>query len=232
MNEFANVLQDKTSFSKEIIQKLSDFNDLLYIKNEVLNLTRIKKEDSVYRNFLDSLNSIVMSEMKAAKKVVDIGSGSGFPAIALAIVFPHIKFTMVETTGKKVEFLKEAIKKLQLKNIRVIKGRAEELAHDKSHREKYDIITARAVAKLPVLAELTSGYVKVDGKLLLYKGMNANTELEIAKKMFQQLKLESAKVIKYTSFEEDDELYMVIIKKYGELYAMYPRSYSKIKKSN
>ncbi len=232
MNDFFEVLKKRTNFSDEIIEKLFEFNEFLYIKNEVMNLTRIKKEESVYRNFLDSLNDVVLKEIKNVKKVIDIGSGSGFPAIALALVFPQVKFNMVETTGKKVDFLKEAIEKLKLNNAKVIKARAEELAHDKSHREKYDIVTARAVAKLSVLAELASGYVKVEGKLLLYKGMNANTELTTAQKMFQQLKLENAKVIKYTSFEEEDNLYMVTIKKYGELYPMYPRNYSKIKKSN
>jgi len=232
MSDFISVLKKRTKFSDEVIAKFYEFNEFVYKKNEVMNLTGIKKEDSVYRNVLDSLNAVVMKEIASAKKVIDIGSGTGFPAMVLAIVFPKIMFTMVETTGKKVDFLKEAIEKLKLKNIRVIKARAEELAHDKAHREKYDIVTARAVARLSVLAELTSGYVKVEGKLLLYKGMNAKTELTIAEKMFQQLKLESAKVIKYTSFEEDDKLYMVTIKKYGELYPMYPRSYSKIKKSN
>lgn len=232
MDNFKNVLKKKTDCSDKVIDKLFNFNEIVYKKNEQINLTRIKKEESVYRNFLDSLNDVVLKELAGVKSVIDIGSGSGFPAIALAIVFPKIKFTLVETTGKKVDFLVDAVKELKLDNVRVIKARAEELAHDRAYREKYDIVTARAVAKLSVLTELTSGFVKVEGKLLLYKGMNAKDELSIAEKMFQQLRLEFAKVIKYTSFEEDDELYMVTIKKYGELYPMYPRSFSKIKKSN
>ncbi len=230
MTDFFAVLKERTDFPDEVIQNLFEFNEFLYKKNEVMNLTRIKKEDSVYRNFLDSLNDVALKEVKKAKKVLDIGSGSGFPAIALAIAFPKIKFTMVETTGKKVDFLKEAVELININNARIIKARAEELAHERAHREKYDIVTARAVARLSILTELASGFVKVDGKLVLYKGMNANAELNDAKKKLRQFKLESAKVLKYSSFEQDDELYMVIIKKYGELYPMYPRSYSKIKK--
>ena len=141
MHNFSQTLHERTDFSPEIIQKLSDFNDMVYIKNDVMNLTRIPKEISVYRNFLDSLNPIVLREMHHAKKVIDIGSGAGFPAIALAICFADIQFVLVEATRKKADFLSETCAALGIKHTQIIVARAEELAHDANHRELEEIIS-------------------------------------------------------------------------------------------
>ncbi len=228
MNNFVEVLREKTDLSQEQILKLSQFNDILYEKNKVLNLTRVKKEESVYRNFLDSLNDIAVDEIKSAKNVIDIGSGSGFPAIALAIMFSDISFTLLEATNKKVVFLQEAVETLKLSNVSVVCARAEELAHDNNHREKYDIVTARAVAKLSVLCELTSGYAKKYGKLVFYKGRTAKEEIAKARKSFNLLKLKDCKAIEYTITDDNDELYMVMLSKFFRLPNVFPRSYSKI----
>ena len=228
MNKFADILREKTDLSDEKILKLSQFNDILYEKNKVLNLTRVKKEESVHRNFLDSLNDIAVSEIKNAKKVIDIGSGCGFPAIVLAIVFDNISFTLVEATNKKVVFLQEAVKELNLSNVNVICARAEELAHNIAHREKYDFVTARAVARLSVLCELTSGYVKKYGKLIFYKGRTANEEIATARKSFNILKLKDCIATQYKITDDTDDLYMVILSKFYSLPSNFPRSYSKI----
>lgn len=231
MNDFIKILSNKINISFDKIKKLSDFNDILYKKNEVLNLTQIKKEDSVYRNFLDSLNHIALNELKTAKKVIDIGSGSGFPAIALAIVLDNVEFTMIDATNKKVKFLEDAIEKLNIKNAQVLCARAEKLAHNKNYRQKYDIAVARAVARLSVLTELACGFVKIDGKLLLYKGKNATVEINDAKPLFKTLKLNKCKLQNYTIFDEKDSMCMIMINKYDNLSSNYPRNYSKIIKS-
>ena len=232
MNNFSDILYGKTDLSDKIISKLEKFNDILYEKNKVLNLTRVKKEESVYRNFLDSLNPIALNEIKNAKKVIDIGSGSGFPGIALAIVFENISFTLVEATGKKAEFLKEAAELLDLANVSVISKRAEDLAHDALYREKYDIVTARAVAGMTVLCEITSGFAKVGGKLVFYKGRNANEEIKEANYTFEKLKIKNAKAENYLIKSDEDELFMITLNKYRALPPEYPRSYSKIIKDS
>lgn len=231
MNNFNEVLSNNTDFSSHIIDKLYEFNELLYKKNEVLNLTRVKKDESVYRNFLDSLNDIAVGELKGAKRVIDIGSGSGFPSVALAIAFSDIHFTLVEATGKKAQFLQESIEELGLKNAEVVSARAEELAHDKKYRESYDVATARAVARMSVLSELSCGFLKKGGKMLCYKGRDAKAEIQDAKNVFNILKLKLGKVQNYTIFDENDSMYMVVINKYDNLSSNYPRNYSKIIKS-
>ncbi len=230
MTDFFNILKDSTDFSDEIINKFYEFNEILYEKNQFLNLTRVKKEESVYRNYLDSLNPIALAELSEAESIIDIGSGSGFPAMALAIAFPDKNVTMVESTGKKAVFLEEAVQTLGLKNARVVSARAEELAHDLAHREKYDAVTARAVAEMRIISELSSGFAKTGGKLIFYKGMKAKEEIKSATKSFQMLSLAECAVEKYQISNEDDSTYMVILKKVKPLLKSYPRSYAKIKK--
>ena len=230
MTDFFETLKERTGFSDEIIKKLYDFNEFLYEKNEHINLTRIKKEESVYRNFLDSLNPMALDELHDAKSIIDIGSGSGFPAIALAIAFPDKKVTMVEATGKKAAFLEEAVNFLGLENANVVSERAEELAHDTAHREKYDAVTARAVAAMKIICELSSGFVKPNGKLVFYKGMKAEEEIQLAKNTFQLLSLADCSSTKYQISGKEDATFMVVLKKVKPLSKSYPRQYSKIKK--
>lgn len=232
MDDFFAVLKVRTDFSDDTIKKLFDFNEFLYEKNQYINLTRIKKEESVYRNFLDSLNPAVLKELSGAKKIIDIGSGSGFPGIALAIAFPEKRFTLVEATGKKAVFLKEAAEALGLKNTEVVSARAEELAHDTAYREKYDAATARAVAAMSVICELASGFAAPEGKLVFYKGAKAKEEIAQAKKIFPVLGLSECRIQKYAINSETDETYMVILKKIRKLASNYPRPYAKIIKSN
>ena len=228
MDDFFAILNERTDFSDDTIKKLYDFNEFLYGKNEHINLTRIKKEESVYRNFLDSLNPVALKELSVAKKIIDIGTGSGFPGVALAIAFPEKIFTLVESTGKKAAFLKAAGETLGLKNVEVVSARAEELAHNAAYREKYDAATARAVAATNIICELSSGFIKTGGKLIFYKGAKAKDEISQAKKIFPTLGLTGCTTQKYIINTEADETYMVILSKTKKLTANYPRPYGKI----
>ena len=230
MSEFNEILKKNTDFSDEIISKLYDFNELMYEKNEVMNLTRIKKEESVYRNFLDSLNPIALTALADAKSIIDIGSGSGFPAMALAIAYPEKSITMVEATGKKAAFLEEAVTALGVGNAKVVSARAEELARDAQHREKYDAVTARAVAAMRIVSELCAGFVRVGGRLVFYKGMKANEEIAQARQAFNMLGLSDCTAVKYQISSEDDATYMVQLIKSKPLAKAYPRAFAKIKK--
>ena len=231
MDDFIRVIKERTGLSDGTVKKLEDFNEILYEKNQYLNLTRIKKEESLYRNFLDSLNPAAMAALSDARKIIDIGSGSGFPGIALAAAFPEKSFTLVEATGKKAAFLKEAAESLGLTNAEVVSARAEELAHDMLYREKYDAAVARAVAAMSIVCELSCGFVRPGGSLVFYKGMKAHDEIKDAKKTFAMLGLSDCGVKKYSAASEADETYMVTLKKRGKLSAAYPRPYAKIIKA-
>jgi 16S rRNA (guanine527-N7)-methyltransferase len=230
MTKFYEVLKKSTGFSDETIGKLYAFNEFLYEKNEVMNLTRIKKDESVYRNFLDSLNPVALNALADAKSIIDIGSGSGFPGMALAIAYPEKSITMVEATGKKAAFLEEAVQTLGIYNAKVVSARAEELAHDAMHREKYDAVTARAVAAMRVVCELCAGFVHTGGKLIFYKGMKAEEEIAEAKQAFYMLGLANCTAVKYQISSEDDATYMVEVIKSRPLGKAYPRAFAKIKK--
>ena len=230
MSEFYEVMQESTGLSDESIAKLYAFNEFLYEKNEVMNLTRIKKDESVYRNFLDSLNPVAIKSLANAKSIIDIGSGSGFPAMALAIAYPDKNITMVEATGKKADFLKEAVEQLGLPNAKVVSARAEELAHDAAHREKYDAVTARAVAAMRIVCELCAGFARTGGKLVFYKGMKAQEEIAQAKGVFSTLGLSGCTAVKYQISSEDDATYMVELTKSRPIGKAYPRAFAKIKK--
>ena len=156
------------------IEKLTEFKNLLLYYNEKFNLTSIKEEKEVLvKHFYDS----IYGEKYFLKnsKVIEIGSGGGFPSIPLMIYRNDLSFTLVESTGKKCEYLKEIIKKLNLKG-EVINGRAEDLAKKINYREKFDLVTARAVAKMNTLSEYCIPFIKIGGKFIAYKG---ETDVEL-----------------------------------------------------
>lgn len=148
--------------------KFKKYYELLVFYNEKFNITAITDEKEVYiKHFIDSLLGL---EFYNVKNFIDIGSGGGFPAIPILIMRDDINGTMLEATGKKCEFLNTIIKELDLKNATVINGRAEELARNIEYREKFDLSSARAVARLNTLAEYCMPFVKVNGKFVAFKG--------------------------------------------------------------
>jgi 16S rRNA (guanine527-N7)-methyltransferase len=163
---------------------------MLLKANEALNLTAITDPQEAWtRHILDSLTLLpLLAELPEGAKVIDVGSGGGLPGLPLAIVMPHLSFTLLEATGKKIEFLRAAAAGLGLSNVSVIQDRAEQMGQDRGernatgreggHREAYDAVTARAVGRLAVLAELTVPLAKAEGGLvLLIKGQKADEEL-------------------------------------------------------
>lgn len=149
--------------------QFDEFKNLLLEYNEKYNLTAICGEkDILFKHFLDSITPSHLFTERA--KVVEIGSGGGFPSIPLKLVRPDLKFTLVESTGKKCQYLKEVVDKLGLKCVQILNIRAEDGGKDFALREKFDIATARAVAKLNTLCEYCLPFVKVGGKFIAYKG--------------------------------------------------------------
>lgn len=212
--------------TNEQISKFEKYLELLLEWNEKFNLTAITdKEEIEEKHFIDSLELIKFVDLKN-KTLIDIGSGAGFPGIPLAIAEPTLKVTLLEATGKRVTFLKEVVKNLGLQNVEVLQGRAEELAT----REKYDIVTARAVKELNILLEISFYLVKVGGSFIAYKSSLVGEEISNAKHAFKCLQIDGYK--KYDYFlpkSKNPRVFLEILKKNRTL-KKYPRHYGEISK--
>lgn len=207
-------------------EKLEKYYELLIEWNEKFNLTAITERRDVYiKHFVDSL--LFYKELKCGK-LLDVGSGGGLPAVPLAIVNEDLSVTMLEATGKKCEFLEEVIKELDLKNARVIKGRAEELAKNAGFRESFDICTARAVARLNLLCEYCLPLVKKGGIFAAFKG-NGEEELIEAENAIKLLggKLKEVKKRDLEGAERE----LILIEKVSLTPEKYPRANGRIRKN-
>lgn len=213
-------LQKYANLSKEQLEKFKVYYKSLIEWNEKINLTAITDESEVItKHFADSLS--ILKYIKNNSKVIDVGTGAGFPGIPLKIANESLKITLLDSLNKRVLFLDEVIKELNLKDINTIHGRAEEVAHDKDHREQYDIAVCRAVAKLNVLAEYMLPYLKVGGTFICMKGPNINEEIDSSMKA---IKLLGGKIEKVESFElEENQRNIIIIKKEKNSPKNFPR---------
>ena len=211
-----------------------DFADLLLETNRSMNLTAVKDDDGVIlKHLADSL--IVASHIPEGASVIDVGCGAGFPTFPLAIARPDLKITSLDSTEKKINFVRSTAAALGLTNITAISGRAEDLARGEM-RESFDIATARAVAALPVLTELCMPFVKVGGSFAAMKALRADTEIADteASGLFHTLGGEKApRVIEYTLTDgvgEPLSRAVVEVKKLTKTPPKYPRNYSQIVK--
>lgn len=165
----------------EQCQAFFDFMCLLIEKNKVMNLTAITDpEEIIVRHFVDSsiLLKFYGKDFYDGKKIIDVGTGAGFPGLPLAIVCPKAKFVLSDTLGKRIDFLKDVLEKLKLDNVELVKARAEDLGKDSKFREKFDCSVSRAVSNISVLAEYTLPLVKVAGTDILFKMDDCDAELK------------------------------------------------------
>jgi 16S rRNA (guanine527-N7)-methyltransferase len=201
----------------------------LVVWNQKFNLTAITDYDQVQiRHFLDSLSCLIAEEARSIlrrpnARIIDVGTGAGFPGIPLKLVCPGCHLTLLEATGKKVAFLEHIVAGLDLVKVLPIKARAEELGHDPAHRESYDLALARAVAELPVAVEYLLPFCKVGGWALAQKGEAGAAEAWAAQKAIGLLGGELHRVlpVELPGLPEDRSL--VLIKKVGRTPAGYPR---------
>lgn len=178
------------SFEAGEVERLGRYLAMLLAANTRMNLTAVTDTDDAWtKHILDSLTLLpVLAELPDNARIADVGSGGGAPAIPLAIVMPSARFTLIESTAKKAAFLRAAIDVLGLPNAEVVNDRAESLgAHPSLHRAAYDAVTARAVGRLAVLAELCVPLAKVGGVIALIKGQKADEELAEAKQALHML---------------------------------------------
>lgn len=215
------------AFDPGDVERLGRYLALLLDANMRFNLTAITNPDEAWtRHILDSLTLVGPLDSLKAMNVVDIGSGGGLPGIPLAIVMREVQFTLVEATGKKVRFLDQVALQLQLTNVKVVGERAETLGQDhRNYRERFDVVIARAVGKLPVLLELTIPLAKVGGHVLAMKGAQAAAEVGEAK---QPLHLLHAQVV--GSIETPTGT-IVVVEKLRKTPRIYPRKPGEPKRS-
>lgn len=212
--------------SEKQLQDLDTYYHLLIEWNEKINLTAITKEEDVYlKHFYDSLtlNKIISLNNQS---ICDIGTGAGFPGIVLKIAFPNLQITLVESLQKRCIFLKEVIHTLKLENIEIIPERAE--IYSKKVREKYDIITSRAVANIKILLEYSSPLAKINGYIIPMKG-NA-CELEDISSYLKKFYLKEIKKISFQLPKEHSERTLACYQKIQKTPKIYPRNYNQIKK--
>lgn len=206
------------------ISELERFKDLLVEKNKVMNLTGITESDEVDRlHFTDSAYPLTLPELKNAKKIIDVGTGAGFPGIVLKILDPEKEILLNDSLLKRLKFLDEVILDLDLKDIETVHARSEDLAHINGHREAYDVAISRAVARLATLTEYMMGFVKVGGFMLSMKSGDIDEEAAEAKKAIEVLGGEIVNIHKYRLFDEFDRS-IVIIKKIKTTPKKYPRN--------
>lgn len=195
--------------------------------NQRFNLTAITDREGVLvRHFLDSLSCLRVlrrGELEAGARVIDVGTGAGFPGLPLKIVCPGMRLTLLEATQKKVRFLEHIVATLGLKNVQVIHKRAEELGHEPEHRERYDYALARAVAEMPTLVEYLLPLVRIGGKALAQKGEEAAAEVHGAGKAIVTLGGEVRQLVPVELRGLAETRYLVIIDKVAATPEKYPR---------
>ena len=230
-DSFIKSLADLNIFINEKqLKQLYKYYEMLVEKNKVMNLTGITEIEQVYlKHFYDSLTLNKIIDLKNVSSLCDIGTGAGFPGLVIKILFPHINVTLVDSLNKRIVFLNEVIKELELDGIVTIHARAEEFG--KINREKYDIVTARAVTTLNVLLEYCMPLVKINKYFIPMKA-KINNEIEESKKALNLLGGKIEKIIEFKLPIENSNRTLILIKKLEKTNMKYPRKFSEIKKKS
>lgn len=214
--------------SPDVIPRLEEFSRLLLEKNQVMNLTAITEPDQVATlHLLDSLSLLPLADF-AGKTAVDVGTGAGFPGVPLAIAVPESRITLLDSLGKRVDFLRESCAALGLSNAVCVHARAEEFAGDR--RESFDLAVSRAVAALPVLCELCLPLVKPGGAFIAMKSVDCGRELAEAETAIRLLGGRLRDTVDYTIPTTGIVHRAVIVEKVSPSPKKYPRRFAQIKK--
>ncbi|MFU8692522.1 16S rRNA (guanine(527)-N(7))-methyltransferase RsmG [Rossellomorea sp. FS2] len=225
INEFQAGLEEKgISLSSEQLAQFEKYHELLVEWNEKMNLTAITDKEEVYlKHFYDSISAAFYVDFNSITSLCDVGAGAGFPSIPIKICFSHLHVSIVDSLNKRITFLNHLADQLGLENTHFHHDRAETFGKNKDHRESYDMVTARAVARMSVLSELCLPLVKKGGYFVAMKAASVNDEMDKAKKAITTLGGKTEQVDSFLLPEENSERTIVQIKKVKDTPNKYPR---------
>lgn len=215
-------------YTEQMLEQLQTYYEMMVEKNKVMNLTAVTEKDEVItKHFLDSLcfAKVYLPKRKEgfSPRIIDIGTGAGFPGIPLKIFFPELKVVLLDSLQKRINFLQDVVSELGLDGISCIHGRAEELSSKAEYREKFDYAVSRAVARLASLSELCVPFVKEGGQFLAYKSEGAAEEIDEAGEALSTLGCRKVEVLTYSIPQSDLPRKMVVATKTHATPAKYPR---------
>lgn len=212
------------SLTEEQINQFLIYYEMLVEWNEVMNLTAITEyEDVMKKHFVDSISLIKAYDVSKQVKVIDVGTGAGFPGLALKIAYPKLQVTLLDSLNKRIQFLDAVIDKLGLTGVETIHGRAEDFAKPGKLREQFDLCVSRAVANLSTLSEYCLPFVKVGGQFISYKSEKISEEKELAEKAISLLGGKIKNQVEFTLPDSDIYRNLFIIEKSKETPKKFPR---------
>lgn len=222
---FTGLLKERgIDLSSHQLHQFHQYYSMLVEWNDKMNLTGITEQDAVYeKHFFDSLTLSFFLPVGEQNSLADIGSGAGFPSIPLKICFPHLKVVIVDSLNKRIQFLKALTEELGLTDVECVHGRAEDIARLPEHRDRYDIVTARAVARLNVLNEFCLPFVRKGGHFAAMKGSQSGDEIAEATASFKLLKGKLKAEHKLMLPHEQSERSIIIVEKTGDTPSKFPR---------
>ena len=225
LSKFKDTLSEwNIELDENQIQQFVQYYEMLIEKNKVMNLTTITEFDQVIeKHFLDSISLGLAMNLHQNLKMIDLGTGAGFPGIPLKIAFPELQITLADSLNKRVLFLQEVIDALKLTKIEAVHGRAEELARNVGYREQYDLCVSRAVANLATLSEYCLPFISLGGKFVSYKSGEIEEEVNDAKKAIATMGGKVSDIHQFTFGDNELHRSFVVIKKVKKTPKTYPR---------
>jgi 16S rRNA (guanine527-N7)-methyltransferase len=229
MNKFEKSLEKlNIHLSEKQMSQFMTYYEMLIETNKVMNLTAITEFDEVIdKHFVDSLSLIQVIDLNQPLKVIDVGTGAGFPGIPLKIAFPELNIVLLDSLNKRINFLNQVIEALGLTEIQTIHGRAEDFGRNPLYREQFDLCVSRAVANLSTLSEYCVPFIHIGGSFIPYKSGKVQEELEGSRKAVDILGGEIKECITYELADTDMERSLVVIEKVRQTKKAYPRKAGK-----
>lgn len=222
----------KAQVSPAAAQELDMYSQLLLEKNQVMNLTAITDPAGVANlHMLDCAALLLCADFTGEKRLLDVGTGAGFPGMVLKILQPALDVTLLDSLNKRLDWLTETCGALSLQNIRTVHARAEEQAHEPGFRESFDFVTSRAVAPLNILCELCLPYVKLGGRLLAMKSVDSGQELSQAQEAIRRLGGQALPPFDYTIPGTEITHRVILVEKTEPTPKQFPRRWAKLQKA-